>query len=40
MPVKNHGRYIEQFVKIVQPRGMESLQGANPAVQFAGFANR
>jgi len=25
IPVKNPGRYLEQFVKIVQPRGGESM---------------
>ena len=40
VPVKNPGRYLEQFVKIVQPRVTPGLQGSNPAVQFAGMGNR
>jgi len=37
VPVKNPGRYLEQFVKIVQPRGGECIQKSSPAVQcFAG----
>ena len=40
VPVKNPGRFLEQFVKIVQPRGAQGVQGTNPAVQHAGMAKR
>jgi len=28
VPVKNPGRYLEQFVKIVQPRGGDTIGAA------------
>jgi len=40
VPLKNPGRYLEQFVKIVQPRGGQGIQGAGPAVQLAGRDKR
>merc|ERR1711872_1198336 len=39
VPVKNPGRYLEQFVKIVQPRGGECLNKAIPAVQSVGMGS-
>ena len=40
VPVKNPGRYFEQFIKIVQHRGGESMQWSNHAVQFSGMDNQ
>jgi len=34
IPVRNPGRYLEQFVKIVQPKSADYLQDSNPAVHL------
>ena len=35
IPVRNPGRYLEQFVKIVRPKSVDCLQTSNPAIQFS-----
>ena len=34
IPVRNPGRYLEQFVKIVQPKSADCLQNFNPAAHL------